>query len=109
MEKNFIKAIDVAKELGLYLKVVVSVKSFDHYNSFFNIYGESEKPCRRIVVLTPYQDLEEVNDLEPADPIEKYSINEGTMWIEEYPLLTNPNKINLEAIEIPIEKVDMLR
>lgn len=34
MRKNFINALDAAKEYNLYLKVVTSIKSFDTYNSF---------------------------------------------------------------------------
>ena len=35
MDKELIKAIDVAKELGLYLKMVVSTKEYNNYNSFY--------------------------------------------------------------------------
>ena len=38
MDKELIKAIDVAKELGLYLKMVVSTKEYNNYNSFYNKY-----------------------------------------------------------------------
>ena len=37
MNKDYINVLDVAKELGLSAKIVTSVKSFDNYNSFFNI------------------------------------------------------------------------
>ena len=53
-------ALEAAKKYNLFLKVVTSVKSFDSYNSFFNIYDETEEPCRRIVVLTKNKELEEV-------------------------------------------------
>ena len=98
---RYIKAIDVANELNLYLKVVVSTKSFENYNSFFNVYSESEEPCRRIVVLTPYKDLEEVEDEDSSKEIQKYKIIDGNMWIEEYPLLYSPSKINLSDIYLP--------
>lgn len=100
---NFIKAEDVAKELGLYLKIVTSTKSFDNYNSFFNIFTETDEPCRRIAVLTPYKELEEVNEDDPSKPINKYRLIDGSLWIEEYPLTQNPNKISLEDITIPRE------
>ena len=50
MSDKYIKAIKAAKDLNLYLKVVTSTKSFENYNSFFNIYGDFEEPCRRIIV-----------------------------------------------------------
>ncbi|PRR81327.1 hypothetical protein [Clostridium vincentii] len=103
MSSNFIKATDVAKELGVYLKVVTSTKSFDNYNSFFNIFTEMDEPCRRIVVLTPYQELEEVNDEDPSKPINKYRIIDSNLWIEEYSLLHNPSKISLDDVKIPEE------
>lgn len=43
MDKELLKAVDVAKELGLYLKMVVSTKEYNNYNSFYNIYGEHEE------------------------------------------------------------------
>lgn len=103
MNLQFIKAAEVAKELGLYLRVVTSTKSFDNYNSFFNIYTEMDEPCRRIVVLTPYKDLEEVNDDAPSNPINKYEFIDGNLWIEEYSLRQNPNKISMEDVKIPEE------
>lgn len=103
MSSNFIKATDVAMELGVYLKVVTSTKSFDNYNSFFNIFTEMDEPCRRIVVLTPYQELEEVTDEDPSKPINKYGIIDSTLWIEEYSLLHNPGKISLDDVKIPEE------
>jgi hypothetical protein len=103
MNFKFVKATEVAEELGLYLKVVTSTKGFDNYNSFFNIFTEMDEPCRRIVVLTPYEDLEEVNDGSPSKPINKYEIVDGSLWIDEYSLRQNPNKISMEDVEIPIE------
>lgn len=98
-----IKASELAKELGLYLKIVTSNKFFDTYNPFFNIFDEVEEPCRRILVLTPYKELEEVNDKNPADPIIEPMLIEGNIWLKEYPLTTNPRKINLDEIEITEE------
>ena len=109
MDDKYMKAIDVASELNLYLKVVTSTKSFENYNSFFNIYSDSEEPCRRIVVLTPFEQLEEVVDEDPSKPIEKYKIMDGNMWIDEYPLLFIPSKIKLEDIYISREAYKMLR
>jgi len=37
-----IKAVDIAKELNLYVKLVTSCDNFENYNSFFNIYSEFE-------------------------------------------------------------------
>jgi len=108
LEDNYIKAIDAASELNLYLKVVTSTKSFENYNSFFNIYSDSEEPCRRIVVLTPYKQLEEVVDEDPSKPVEIYKIIDGNMWIAEYPLLCSVSKINLKDIYISKEAFEKL-
>ena len=37
MKDKLIKVSDIAKELGLYLKVVTSTSFFENYNSFFNL------------------------------------------------------------------------
>ena len=108
MDDKYMKAIDVASELNLYLKVVTSTKSFENYNSFFNIYSDSEEPCRRIVVLTPYEQLEEVVDEDPSKPIEIYKIIDGNMWIAEYHLLFSISKINLKDIYISKEAFEKL-
>lgn len=104
---NF-KAIDVAKEKGLYLKVVVSTAPFDNYNSFFNIYGEEDKPCRRVVVLTPYAELEEVTDSNPGAPIVTDRLIHNNLWISEFPLTTLPSKIELDKIMISKEQYNLL-
>lgn len=98
MKKDLVSALELAKELGLYLNIVTSMKSFDNYNSFFNIFSQTEEDCRRVVVLTPYKELEEVEDEEVDKPIITNKIIEGNLWLEEYPLTTNPNKINVESI-----------
>lgn len=108
MEKNYVKVADLAKELNLYLKIVTSIKSFDNFNSFFNIYDEQDEPCRRIVVLTPYKDLEEVYDDDPSKAIEADKLIDGNVWIEEYPLTTNPKNISLEDLEISKELADRI-
>ena len=95
--------IEIGKILNLYPKIVVSTKSFDNYNSFFNIYGESEEPCRRILLLTPYEELEEVNDENPSEKIDRYTIKDNNIWIKEYELTTNPNKIDFTEIFIEEE------
>ncbi len=97
---NNIKAKDLAKELGLYLKVVTSVKAFDNYNSFFNIYDQSDEPCRRLVVLTPYEELEEVYDENPNEAITSPRSVDGNLWLEEYPLTTNPKNILLDEVYV---------
>ena len=103
MEDDCIRITKLAKELNLYLKVVTSIKSFDNFNSYFNIYSEHEEPCRRIVVLTPYKELEEVYDENPSEPIQSDKLIEGNIWIKEYPLTINPKKICLEDLEISKE------
>lgn len=109
MDKELIKAVDAAEELGLYLKMVVSTKEYNSYNSFYNIYGEHEEPCRRILVFTSYEQLEEVNEVEGKDEFEKYSIVDGNMWIEEFPLTFNPNKVDLEKVYITKEAYKKLK
>lgn len=94
------KITELAKSLELYVKVVTSINTFDNYNSFFNIYDESEEPCRRIVLLTPYIDLEEVYDNNPSESIMPYKIIEDNIWIKEYPLTTNPKNIIINDMEL---------
>lgn len=103
MNEKLIKASYVAKELDLYLKVVTSTSLFEDYNSFFNIFSENEEYCRRIVVLTPFEDLEEVSEKDLNLSITEPITIDGNIWIKEFPLTTNPNKINLEEIEISEE------
>lgn len=103
MNDKLIKVSDIAKELGLYLKVVTSTSFFENYNSFFNIFTETEEYCRRILVITPYKDLEEVNEKDPSLSIIEPVIINKNIWIKEFPLTTNPDKINLEEIEISQE------
>lgn len=109
MSEESILAFEVAKELDLYLKVVTSTQTFGNYNSFFNIYDEFEEPCRRIVVLTPYKDLEEVYDKYPDNKIIKNSIIDGNVWIEEYSLLVNPINIKLDEVILPKSIISSLR
>ncbi|MEO2507538.1 hypothetical protein ABHA01_07050 [Clostridium paraputrificum] len=98
-----IKLIDVAKELNLNIKIVVSIKGFDKYNAFFNIYGEDDEPCRRLVILTKDENIEEVYDENPGEAITPGMVVDDNIWIKEYPLTTNPNKIDIDDIEITDE------
>lgn len=100
---NMLKLMDVAKELKFNLKIVVSIKGFDKYNAFFNIYGEDDEPCRRLVILTNDENIEEVYDENPGEAIVPGMIVDDNIWIKEYPLTTNPNKINLEDLEVSEE------
>ena len=92
--------IELSTALNLHVKIVTSIKEFDNYNSFFNIYGESEEPCRRILLLTPYKELEEVYDNNPNEKINGYRICDNNIWLKEYPLTTNPKNISLYEFEI---------
>lgn len=103
MMNEDIKVIDLAKELNLHVKLVTSIKSFDNFNSYFNIYSEVEEPCRRIVVITPYEELEEVYDENPDEPINSNVLTDGNVWIREYPLITSPKDIRLETLKISKE------
>jgi hypothetical protein len=100
MDKEYINAIEAAEKYNLFLKVVTSVKSFDSYNSFFNIYEEFEEPCRRMAVLTKSKELEEVYDENPTEKIEEGKIVDGNLWLKEYSLLTSPEKIDLSVLTV---------
>lgn len=108
MNKEYIKVIEAAEKYNLYLKVVTAVRSFESYNSFFNIYDEYEEACRRIVVLTKIEDLEEVYDEDPNCAIDECKIIEGNIWIKDYSLLTNPDKIDLTNLVVDKQLVRKL-
>ena len=108
MNKEYINAVEAAQKYNLFLKVVTSVKSFDSYNSFFNIYEEAEEPCRRMVVLTKSKDLEEVYDENPTEKIEEDKIVDGIIWIKDYSLLVNPDKIDLTNLTVNKNLVEKL-
>lgn len=108
MEKEFINALDAALKYNLHLKVVTSVKTFDSYNSFFNIYDEAEEPCRRIAVLTKTKELEEVYDENNTEKINECKIIDGNLWIKDYSLLINPNKIDLSELMVDKKLVEEL-
>lgn len=109
MKEEYIKAIDLAKELNLYLKIVTATNTFENYNSFFNIYEQYEEACRRIVVLTPFKDLEEVYDKDSDSKIVKNSFIDGNVWLEEFSLLVNPNTIELDSIILTKNEASILR
>lgn len=109
MNKDYINILDVAKELGLSAKIVTSVKSFDNYNSFFNIYSDNEEPCRRIVILTKDEYIEEVYDEDSTKEVIPMEEKDGNIWIKEFPLTTNPNSIKLEEIFILKELVEKFK
>ena len=98
MDEEYMNALEAAKKYNLFLKVVTSVKSFDSYNSFFNIYDESEESCRRIVVLTKTKELEEVYDENPNEKVEECKIVDGNIWISDYSLLVSPDKIDFSNL-----------
>lgn len=108
MDKEYINAKEAAEKYNLFLKVVTSVKSFDSYNSFFNIYEEFEESCRRIAVLTQSEDLEEVYDEDPTEKIEQEKIVDGNLWIKDYSLLINPEKIDLSALIVNKKLIEEL-
>ncbi|MGL5149337.1 MAG: hypothetical protein ACRC7N_02040 [Clostridium sp.] len=109
MKKGYVKAIDGAKERGLFLKVVTSMKSFETYNAFYNIFGDSEEACRRVVVITPYEELEEVNDENPGEEISDARVIDGNLWLKTFPLITSPSKINLDEFEVLEELLDEIK
>lgn len=106
METNKVKALELARELGAHLKIVTSFKSFDNYNSFFNIFDSSEEYCRRILVFTKDNTLEEVEDNFPDKPITKAKIVNKDIWIKDYPLITDPKNIDLQ--EVYLEDLNLI-
>lgn len=108
MEDNYINALKAAKEYGLYLKVVTSIKSFESYNSFFNIFDEQDEACRRIVVLTKDKELEEVYDQDSTKEVESNIIVDGVIWLKSVSLLTNPEKIDLNNIMVSKSLVEKI-
>lgn len=108
MDKEYINAIEAAEKYNLFLKVVTSVKSFDSYNSFFNIYEEFEESCRRIAVLTKSEDLEEVYDEDPTETIEEGKIVDGNLWVKDFSLLVSPEKIDLTTLTVNKKLVEEL-
>lgn len=105
---EYVNALKAAEENGLYLKIVTSVKNFDSYNSFYNIYGESEEPCRRIAVLTKNNIIEEVYEGDESSELSDGRIVDGNLWIKEYSLLTNPDKIDLSQLEVSKKLLERL-
>lgn len=108
MNSECMNAIEAAKKYDLFLKVVTSVKSFDSYNSFFNIYDEFEEPCRRIVVLTKTKELEEVYDENPTEEIKECKMVHGNLWIKDYSLLVRPDTIDLSNLIVSRKLVEEL-
>lgn len=106
---EYVNAQKTAEEKGLYLKIATSVRNFDSYNSFYNIYGESEEPCRRIAILTKNEILEEVyEDGEKEEPITECRIVDDNIWLKDYTLLDNPDKIDLSELVVSKELVQKL-
>ncbi|MGL4773483.1 MAG: hypothetical protein ACRC2K_07980 [Clostridium sp.] len=105
---KLVNAKEICEELNLTLKVVTSVKSFETYNCYYNIFGDKEEPCRRIVVITPFEDLEEVEDENPAEEVLEPVIVEGNLWIKDYQLLTPPSQIDLREFMVDRELVKKL-
>lgn len=100
---EYINALKAAEENGLFLKIVTSVRNFDSYNSFYNIYGESEEPCRRIAIITKNSIIEEVYESDDKNEISQFKIIDGNLWLKDYSLLTNPEKIDLSELQVPKE------
>lgn len=106
---EYVNAQKTAEENGLFLKIATSVRNFESYNSFYNIYGESEEPCRRIAIITKNEILEEVyEDSEKEDPVTEGRIVDGNIWLKDYTLLDNPEKIDLSELTVSKELVDRL-
>lgn len=109
MKEEFVRAIDLAKELNLYLKIVTATNTFESYNSFFNIYEQYEEACRRIAVLTPYKELEEIYDEESGSEIIKNSIIDGNVWLKEFSLLIDPNTIDIKEIKLTKDETNKIK
>ncbi|SFU46559.1 hypothetical protein SAMN04487886_103415 [Clostridium sp. DSM 8431] len=104
-----LKAVDLAKELNLYVKLVTSSGNFENYNSFFNVYSELEEYVRRVVVITPYKDLEEVVEEDSSKAINTEKLIDGNLWIKEYSLLTVPSTIDINSICVTEKQAEILR
>lgn len=106
---EFVNAQKIAEENGLFLKVATSVRNFESFNSFYNVYGETEEPCRRIAIITKNEILEEVYEDSPGEePITECKIVDDNIWIKDYTLLDNPKKIDLSGLMVPKELVEVL-
>ncbi|MDO5516785.1 MAG: hypothetical protein Q4F66_04470 [Clostridium sp.] len=106
---EYVNAQKIAEENGLILKIATSVRNFDSYNSFYNIYGESEEPCRRIAIITRNEMLEEVyEDSEKEEPVTEGRIVDDSIWLKDYTLLDNPDKIDLSELMVSRELVQKL-
>lgn len=104
---EYINALKAAEENGLFLKIVTSVRNFDSYNSFYNIYGESEEPCRRIAIITKNSIIEEVYENDDENEISQCKIIDDNLWLKDYSLLTNPEKIDISELQVPKELFEM--
>lgn len=102
-------ANELAKELGYYLKKVVSIDLYDYYDASHNIFSQFEEAVRRIVVLTPFEDLEEVYEVKLEGEFKKIKLSFGNVWIREYPLLTSLESIDLENIILSNEEVQEIK
>lgn len=106
---EMINVIEATQKYDLYLKIVTSVRNFDSYNSFYNIYDVSEEPVRRIAVLTKNAMIEEVYDSEcDTQKFDNAIIVDENIWIKEYSLLDNPSKIDLSKLEVPLHLVQKI-
>ena len=108
MNEEYIDALEAAKKYKLFLEITTSVKSFETYNSFYNIFDQGDEPCRRIVVLTKYEGLEEVYDEDPEEKIDKCKIVDGNLWIKSYSLLVNPKDIDVNNLKVPVKLIEEL-
>lgn len=104
-----IKLTEAAKELGLNIKIVTSVRSFNNYNAFYNIFDSAEEPCRRLVILTSDENIEEVYDENPSEAVIEGKNIDGNIWIRGYTLTTNPNKIDIDTINISKEVFEKIK
>lgn len=96
---KLVNAKDEAEKNNLFLKVVTTVKSFDNYNSFYNIYDSFEDAVRRVAVITKNENLEEVYDND-EDLSNGPIIVGDCIWIKEYSLLEKIENIDLDTLVI---------
>jgi hypothetical protein len=108
MCENYIKAIDAVKQYGLYLKVATSTKLYGYHTKYYDLYADEEEPCRKVVVLTPYKELEEVCEQNSSKPIETNVIIDGSIWLKEYSLGVDPKNINFDDLLVQKELVQKL-
>lgn len=98
------KLEEIAKEKGYFLKIVTSMGLFDNYDMFHNIFEQYEEPCRRLLILTKDENLEEVYEKE----IKEYpSKLEDIIYLKEFPI--NCSYGIIKETEFTLEEIEKIK